>query len=106
MSGYIPIYAEGVTDSNGSPAGKVVAEGLAKNGALVLAGATYNASTIKGFMIIADGSADWSLTFYGTDGTDGGTVAFTPPAGSEGQIIPVQLTSITVGTAGEAVVFI
>jgi len=75
--------------------------GLARN-CVVQGAGTYNATEVLGFVCSVASSADWSIT--PKDGTavttiDKGTFA-------AGQTYPIHATSITVGTGGEALLFI
>jgi len=74
--------------------------GLATNGVLQAAG-TYTATDVLGYKVLVQGSADWSITLK--DGS-----ALTIPFGSMtvGDIFPEHLVSITVGTAGQALLYI
>lgn len=71
--------------------------GLARSGADLAAGATYNSTEVLGFYCEVAGG-DWVMTFVG-----GGTVTFTPTAGTH---YPYHLSSITSHASGTGVVFI
>jgi len=75
--------------------------GLARNIKVQAAG-TYNTTDVIGFICTAPGSGDWSIT--PVDGT--AVTGIDPATFSAGQVYPIHATSITVGTAGEAVLFI
>ena len=96
------------TDSNGNEAGRVVVDGLANNAIRVIAGATYNATTILGFRVLLEGTG--TLTF--TPNTSGATpVVVTAAEIAEMDMIahndwPIACSSITAGTGMELLVYI
>ena len=75
--------------------------GLAQN-LVVQAAGTYNTTNVLGFICTAPGTGDWTIDPVG-GASVGGIDAATFTAG---QIYPVHAESITVGTGGEAVLFI
>ncbi len=85
---------------NKSTDGAANVSGLASNGVLQSVG-TYSATDVLGYKVLAQGSADWSITLK--DGS-----ALTIPFASMivGDILPEHLVSITVGTAGQALLYI
>jgi len=81
--------------------GARVVYGLARN-LVVQAAGIYNTTEVLGFICTAPGSGDWSITPVGGSAVTG----IDPATFTAGQVYPIHATSITVGTAGEAVLFI
>ena len=94
-------------DSNGDPqpqlgtGGAAHVYGFARNIVVQAAGA-YSATEVLGFICTAPGDADWTIDPVG-GASVGGIDAATFTAG---QIYPIHADAITVGTNGEAVLFI
>ena len=85
----------------GTSDGSTKVYGLARNLKVQAAG-TYNTTEVLGFICTAPGSGDWTI-----DPIGGSSVGSIDPATfTAGQIYPIHAESITVGTAGEAVLFI
>lgn len=74
--------------------------GLSSNAVKVTA-AAYSATDILGFRVIAQGSGNWSLT-----PKNGSAITLAPGGFTPGQVYPEHLSAITVGTGGEALVYI
>ena len=75
--------------------------GLARN-LVVQAAGTYNTTEVFGFICTTPGSGDWTI-----DPISGSSVGgIAPTTFTAGQVYPIHAESITVGTGGEAVLFI
>ena len=75
--------------------------GLARNWVVQAAG-TYNTTEILGFICTTPGSGDWTA-----DPIGGASVGSIDPATfTAGGVYPMHAESITVGTGGEALLFI
>ncbi len=74
--------------------------GLASNAVKVTATA-YSATEILGFHVIAPGSGNWTVTPL-----NGSAIILAPGGFTAGQVYPEHLSAITVGTGGEALVYI
>ena len=68
---------------------------------VILSAGVYNANEVKGLMILVPGSADWSIT-----GVDGAAQTIPVAAITAGHEWGVHLSTITVGTGGQALVYI
>jgi len=80
--------------------GAAVVSGLSRN-QIVQGAGTYNATEVLGYEVLVQGSSNWAQT--PVDGT-----AQTIPFASRvvGNIHPVHLSAITVGTGGSALLYI
>ena len=78
-----------------------VINGMAKNIVVAAAGA-YSATEVLGFICTTPGSGDWSITPI--EGT--AVTGIDPATFSAGGVYPIHASSVTVGTGGEAVLFI
>jgi hypothetical protein len=68
----------------------------------VQAAGTYNTTEVLGFVCTAPGSGDWTIVPIGGPSTSG----IDPATFTAGQVYMIHASSITVGTAGEALLFI
>jgi len=74
--------------------------GLATNGVLQSAG-TYNSTSVLGYRVLVQGSVNWSITLK-----NGSSLTIPFAAMIVGDILPENLVSITVGTGGQALLYI
>lgn len=83
------------------PSGEAVdVNGLAVN--MVLQGAgTYNSTDVLGYRVVVQGSANWTL-----DPKNGSSISVPQGAFVVGAVYPEHLDSITVGTGGQAILYI
>jgi hypothetical protein len=82
-------------------AGVEQASGLAGQAVALTAASTYNTTEIKGLLVTASGSASWTLVFK-----NGGSMTVPQTALLVGTVYPFNLSSITSGAGGTAVLFI